>query len=217
MRKLSGTRFDSRPLARGRVSIEPVAGRSARLRRHLLVCQGRSERKRRDRCVTRTEEDDDQVPTANGAGPQPESTIRGRGDPRLPRRGGDRRSVRCGEPGGRDRPNLQKDLDALVAAGAPGAVLLVRNQNHTVRYRRGSPTSQTSDRCALSTDSGSQASPRPIPRPLSCSSSRKEGFTSTTASNSTCRGSSRTAARSRSASCSTTRAGCLTTSTTRTS
>ena len=137
MRKLSGTRFDSRPLARGRVSIEPVAGRSARLRRHLLVCQGRSERKRRDRCVTRTEEDDDQVPTANGAGPQPESTIRGRGD--LACLGAAVIAAASGvaNPAARDRPNLQKDLDALVAAGAPGAVLLVRNQNHTVRYTAG--------------------------------------------------------------------------------
>lgn len=40
-------------------------------------------------------------------------------------------------PAARDRPNLQKDLDALVAGGAPGAVLLVRNQNHTVRYTAG--------------------------------------------------------------------------------
>ena len=32
---------------------------------------------------------------------------------------------------------LQNDLDALVAAGAPGAILLVRNGNHTTRLTAG--------------------------------------------------------------------------------
>src|SRR4051812_17583019 len=37
----------------------------------------------------------------------------------------------------RVRPNLQEELDALVAAGAPGGVLFVRNGNHTVSYTAG--------------------------------------------------------------------------------
>ena len=32
---------------------------------------------------------------------------------------------------------LQRDLDALVAAGIPGAILIVRNGNHTVRLTGG--------------------------------------------------------------------------------
>jgi D-alanyl-D-alanine carboxypeptidase len=40
-------------------------------------------------------------------------------------------------PVARDTPNLQKGLDALVAAGAPGAILVVRNGSHTISYTAG--------------------------------------------------------------------------------
>ena len=120
-------------------------------------------------------------------------------------------------PAARDRPNLQKDLDALVAGGAPGAVLLVRNQNHTVRYTAGLADVRNK-RPMRAVDRFRIASlTKTYTATVVLQLVAEDGFTSTTASSSTCRGSSRTAARSRSASCSTTRAGCLTTSVTTTS
>jgi D-alanyl-D-alanine carboxypeptidase len=39
--------------------------------------------------------------------------------------------------GAQQTPSLQKDVDALVAAGAPGTILLVRDGSHTVRLAGG--------------------------------------------------------------------------------
>ena len=111
--------------------------------------------------------------------------------------------------------SLRQDLDALVAAGAPGAILLVRNGDHTTRLAAGlgDLARKTPMRAENHFKIASLTKTFTAAVLLQLVSEGKLSLT--TACSSVCPALCRTAARSRSASCSTTRAASTTSRTIR--